>query len=102
NEKASGLRPKVVRLKRNGFSLRNTSVILRQNGIKKKGVILRQNAVKKYVDGPTVTGNPNCLCVGNLFTDWSSYFPGEVVECGLATILPGTAFCQVLCIKVIT
>src|SRR4029434_9772619 len=49
----------------------------------------------------TVTGNQNCYSVGNLFTDWSSSFPREVVECGLATIYPGTAFCRVLCIKVI-
>src|SRR4029434_293822 len=62
---------------------------------------LRQPTVLNYVDGPTVTGNLNCVSVGNLFTDWSSYFPSEVVDCGLATIYPGTAFCQVLCIKVI-
>ena len=43
---------------------------------------LNQPTVLNYVDGPTVTGNPN----GNLFTDWSSYFPREVVECGLAII----------------
>src|SRR4029434_5966251 len=54
--------------------------------------------VLNYVDRPTVTGNPN----GNLFTDWSSYFPREVVECGLAIIEASTAFCRVLCIKVIT
>src|SRR4029434_5048372 len=59
---------------------------------------LNQLPVFNYVDGPTVTGNPN----GNLFTDSSSYFPREVIKCGLAIIYPGTAFCQVLCIKVIT
>ena len=46
NEKASGLRPKVVRLRRNGFSLRKTSVILTQNFVKPNGVILTQNFVK--------------------------------------------------------
>ena len=46
---------------------------------------LNQPTVLNYVDGPTVTGNLNCVSVGNLFTDWSSYF-SEVVECGLATI----------------
>src|SRR4029434_5755983 len=61
-----------------------------------------QPNVFNYVDGPTVTGYQNCYCVGNLFTDWSSYFPREVVKCGWATIYPGTAFCRVLCIKVIT
>src|SRR4029434_5489171 len=30
--------------------------------------------------GREVTGKPNCYSVGNLFTDWSSYFPREVVE----------------------
>src|SRR4029434_8501514 len=46
NEKASGLRPKVVRLRRNGFSLRKISVILTQNFVKPNGVILTQNFVK--------------------------------------------------------
>ena len=53
NEKASGLRPKVVRLRRNGFSLRKTSDILRQHGViltqnfvKPNSVILTQNFVK--------------------------------------------------------
>src|SRR4029434_492376 len=56
-----------------------------------------QPTLYHYVDGPTVTGNPNCYSVGNLFTDWSSYG----LECGLATISPWTAFCRGLCIKVI-
>src|SRR4029434_1906499 len=62
---------------------------------------LSQPTVFNYVDGPTVTGKLNCYSVGNLFTDWSSYFPREVVEYGLAIIYPGTAFFRVLCIKVI-
>src|SRR4029434_6547959 len=46
NEKASGLRPKVVRLRRNGFSLSKTSVILTHNLAQRQGVILTQTFVK--------------------------------------------------------
>ena len=62
NEKASGLRPKVVRLRRNGFSLRKTSVILTQNFVKPNGVILTQNFVKP--NGVILTQNfvkPNAV-----------------------------------------
>ena len=62
NEKASGLRPKVVRLRRNGFSLRKTSVILTQNFVKPNAVILTQNFVKP--NGVILTKNfvkPNAV-----------------------------------------
>ena len=61
-EKASGLRPKVVRLRRNGFSLRKTSVILTQTVVKPNGVILTQNCVKP--NGVILTKNfvkPNAV-----------------------------------------
>src|SRR4029434_611883 len=77
------------------------STVNRKNCPLKQLNHLSQPTVFNYVDGPTVTGNPNCYSVGNLFTDWSSYFPREVVECGFETIYSGTAFCRVLCIKVI-
>src|SRR4029434_3438587 len=78
------------------------STVNRKNCPLKQLNHLSQPTVFNYVDGPTVTGNQNCYSVGNLFTDWSSSFPREVVGCGLAPIKPGTACCRVLCIKVIT